>query len=78
MPAADTTGAAPRLTPLRAVGVFAYRLHSRLGVVPQINKFAYTLAGVLLGLMGLPTGADITLDADVAAVKALIAQECGY
>jgi hypothetical protein len=67
MPAAGTTGAAPRLSPLEAVGVFAYRLHSRPGVVPQLNKFAYTLAGVLLDLMGLPTGADITRDADVAA-----------
>jgi len=65
MPAAGTPGAALRLSPLEVVGVFAYRLRSR--PVPQLNKFAYTLAGALLDLMGLPTGADITLDADLAA-----------
>ena len=59
-----------RLSPLKMVGIFAYRLISRLpGTAPKLNKVAYALAGALLDQMGPPTGADVVLDAGQAAER---------
>jgi hypothetical protein len=68
LPAASSPGPDLCLSPLELVGIFAYRQQPRVnGAAPRLNKLAFALTGALLDLIGLPSGADVTLDTGHAA-----------